>query len=104
MNPGAIAAIAYGLLAIGGGIMGYTKSQSKMSLISGSISGVLLLLGGIVALQGISWGLTLAAVVTIALIAVFAVRLFKTQKFMPAGLMIGTGAAALGVLLWTGIA
>ncbi|MDY7013531.1 MAG: TMEM14 family protein, partial [Cyanobacteriota bacterium] len=43
MNFSIIAAIAYGLLALFGGIMGYVKVKSKASLISGTISGVLLI-------------------------------------------------------------
>jgi uncharacterized membrane protein (UPF0136 family) len=95
MNLAIVAAIAYGILSIVGGIIGYAQAQSKASLISGSISGALLILGGILALIGASWGLWLAAIVTLALIIVFVVRLSKTRKFMPAGLMIIAGGAAL---------
>jgi uncharacterized membrane protein (UPF0136 family) len=99
MNPGVIAAIAYGILAIGGGIIGYVQAHSKASLISGAISGLLLILGGVMQLQGQTWGLILATVVTLVLIIVFAMRLSKTRKFMPAGLMTGLGVAALVVML-----
>jgi uncharacterized membrane protein (UPF0136 family) len=99
MTPGTIAAIAYAILAIGGGIMGYAQVKSKMSLISGIVSGSLLLAGGIAQQQGMSWGLPLSIAVTAALIAVFAVRWFKTRKIMPAGLMIGAGVAALAGML-----
>jgi uncharacterized membrane protein (UPF0136 family) len=44
MNPAIIAAIAYGILSICGGIIGYVQAQSKPSLISGTISGLLLIL------------------------------------------------------------
>jgi uncharacterized membrane protein (UPF0136 family) len=99
MTPGTLAAIAYAILAIGGGIMGYAQVKSKMSLISGIISGSLLLAGGIAQLQGIRWGLPLSIAVTAALIVVFAVRWFKTRKLMPAGLMIGAGVAALAGMI-----
>lgn len=99
MNPGIIAAIAYGILAIIGGIIGYIQAQSKVSLISGSISGLLLILGGVMQLQGQAWGLILATVVTAVLVIVFAVRLTKTRKFMPAGLMSVLGVATLAVML-----
>jgi uncharacterized membrane protein (UPF0136 family) len=101
MNGAIIAAIAYGILSIIGGIIGYAQAQSKASLISGSISGALLILGGILAQSGISGGLWLAAIVSIALIIVFIVRLSKTRKFMPAGLMIIAGVAALIPMLQT---
>ena len=99
MNPGVVAAIAYGILVIVGGIIGYVQAQSKASLISGIISGLLLVTAGVMQLQGQGLGLILAIVVTIALIIVFAIRLAKTRKFMPAGLMTALGVAALVVML-----
>ncbi len=99
MNLGIISAIAYGILAIIGGIIGYSQAQSKVSLISGIVSGLLLILGGVMQLQGQAWGLILATVVTAVLVIVFAVRLAKTRKFMPAGLMSVLGLAALEVMV-----
>lgn len=99
MNLGIISAIAYGILAIIGGIIGYSQAQSKVSLISGIISGLLLILGGVMQLQGQAWGLILATVVSAVLVIVFAVRLAKTRKFMPAGLMSILGLAALAVMV-----
>jgi uncharacterized membrane protein (UPF0136 family) len=99
MTFATIAAIAYAILAIGGGIMGYLQVKSKMSLISGIGSGLLLLAGGIAQLQGLSWGWPLSIAVTTLLIAVFVMRWLKTRKFMPAGLMIAAGVVALGGLL-----
>lgn len=99
MNPGIVAAIAYGVLAIVGGVIGYKQAQSKASLISGAISGSLLILGGVLRSLGQPWGLLLAVIVTVALVIVFTIRLTKTRKFMPAGLMTGLGVAALVVML-----
>lgn len=90
-----VAAIVYGILAIIGGILGYLQAKSKPSLLSGIISGGLLVTGGIAEAQGASWGLILSTVVTIGLIVVFALRLWKTRKFMPAGLMLIAGILAL---------
>lgn len=99
MSAGAIAAIAYGLLAFVGGIVGYTKAKSKPSLISGTVSGVLLIMAGIVSSLGLGWGVSLAAIITAVLVIVFVVRLLKTRKFMPAGIMIIAGVAALIVMV-----
>lgn len=90
-----LAAIGYGILAGVGGILGYTKARSQMSLISGLISGILLIIGGIAHQQNLGWGFPLSVAVTIALIAIFAVRFTKTRKFMPAGLMVVAGVLAL---------
>ncbi|NEO87438.1 MAG: hypothetical protein F6J87_24735 [Spirulina sp. SIO3F2] len=92
-------AIAYGILAIIGGIIGYTKAKSKVSLISGSVSGGLLVLMGVLLQLGQSWGRWGAIAITALLIITFIIRLIKTRKFMPAGLMVITGLPTLIVLL-----
>jgi uncharacterized membrane protein (UPF0136 family) len=94
-----LAAILYGSLAIAGGAMGYVKARSKPSLISGLASGILLLVAAAMQWQGLAFGLLLAQVVTAALVLVFALRLFKTRKFMPAGLMLVAGIAAFSILI-----
>lgn len=99
MNLSIIAAFAYGILAIAGGIIGYIQATSKVSLISGSISGLLLIFAAYFQLQGQSWGAILAVIVTGVLVVVFAIRLVKTRKFMPAGLMTILGILALGVMV-----
>lgn len=99
MSIGVLAAIAYGILSAIGGIIGYMQARSQVSLISGLVSGVLLLAGGIAQQQGLNWGLPLATIVTLVLIAVFVMRLGKTRKFMPAGLMVIAGVAALIALV-----
>lgn len=38
MNLSIIAAFTYGILAIAGGIIGYTQARSRVSLLSGSIA------------------------------------------------------------------
>ena len=91
MNLAILATIVYGLLAGLGGIWGYIKSQSKPSLISGCLSGIILLIAAVMQIRGSSWGLTIAKLIVLSLVAVFAVRLIKTGKFMPAGIMLAAG-------------
>ncbi len=100
INIAIIAAIAYGILAIVGGIIGYTKVGSKISLISGSVSGLLLIISGIIQLIGINWGLIFSIVITTILVITFIIRLAKTRKMMPAGLMILTGITAVAVMVY----
>ncbi|MFS0516774.1 TMEM14 family protein [Nostoc sp. UIC 10607] len=99
MNLSIIAAFAYGILAIIGGIIGYIQATSKVSLLSGSISGLLLILAAYFQLQGQTWGSILAVIVTAVLVVVFAFRLAKTRKFMPAGLMTILGMLSLAVMV-----
>ena len=98
-SPSAIALLAYGVIAIIGGIIGFTKSQSKASIISGSISGLGLIITGIATAQNQEWGKIAGMVIASLLVIVFVVRLIKTKKFMPAGLMILGGIATIGVAI-----
>ncbi|MEH2140786.1 TMEM14 family protein [Nostoc sp.] len=98
MNLSIIAALAYGILAIVGGIIGYIQAKSKVSLLSGSISGLLLILAAYFQFQGQTWGSILAGLITAVLVVVFGFRLAKTRKFMPAGLMTILGILALAVM------
>lgn len=50
----------YGVLALVGGILGYIKAKSKPSLIFGGISGIILILSGILQFLGQSWALWVA--------------------------------------------
>jgi uncharacterized membrane protein (UPF0136 family) len=98
-SPSAIALLAYGVIAIAGGIIGYVKSQSKASIISGSISGLGLLTTGFATASNQEWGKVAGMAIASMLIIIFVVRLIKTKKFMPAGLMILGGMATLGVAI-----
>ncbi|WGV23680.1 TMEM14 family protein [Halotia branconii] len=99
MNLSIVAALAYGILALIGGIIGYIQAHSQVSLLSGTISGLLLIFAAYFQFQGQNWALILAVGVTVVLVAFFAFRLAKTRKFMPAGLMIILGTLALAVMV-----
>ena len=95
LTLGILAIFGYGLLSLGGGLMGYIKSQSVVSLVSGGISGVLLLVLAVMKFQGADWAATVAAIVIAGLVLVFAMRWYKTRKPMPAIPMIGCGVLSL---------
>lgn len=95
MTISGIAALVYGTLSIVGGIIGYKNAGSKVSLMSGVITGILLVIGALAQFQGQKWGLYLALFITLLLLIVFAIRLTKTRKFMPAGLMVILGVVTL---------
>ncbi|MGB3296977.1 MAG: TMEM14 family protein [Phormidesmis sp.] len=97
----AITTLVFGILAIGGGAMGYRQAGSQVSLISGLISGLLLLIGAYLLFGGSPAGPAIAGIVSLLLIVVFGVRLLKTKKFMPAGLMIIVGFINLATLWLT---
>ncbi len=68
--------------------MGFVKAKSKASLIAGGLSGVALLLAYMYSLQNLKDGLLAACGVTSLLTIVFAMRLAKTKKFMPSGMLL----------------
>ena len=95
--------LAYAVFVAIGGIIGFLKSKSKVSLFSGLGSAALLVVAYIVGRGNSIGGLAIALGCAIALCAVFLMRLKKTGKFMPAGLMsiasaIATVVFALGLL------
>ncbi|KAF0250457.1 MAG: hypothetical protein FD167_129 [bacterium] len=79
--------LAYGLLVIIGGVIGFVKAKSNASLIAGVVSGLLVLTSGFIMLSGIALGTYLALATTFILMGVFGVRLAKTKAFMPSGML-----------------
>ncbi|MEO1133105.1 MAG: TMEM14 family protein [Cyanobacteria bacterium J06639_1] len=90
--------LLFALVIGAGGLAGYLKGKSKISLISGSISAVLLTVAWFLARQTPGTGLMMAAVIALGLAVVFGIRLMKTRKFMPAGTM--TIASAIAMMLF----
>jgi uncharacterized membrane protein (UPF0136 family) len=74
----------YIVLLIVGGLIGYFKANSKVSLITSSVSAAVLVLCAL----DIVFRPYMADVVMAVLLIVFAIRLTKTKKFMPSGLML----------------
>jgi uncharacterized membrane protein (UPF0136 family) len=87
IGPAKIYFIVFGLLTIVGGVMGYVKAGSTISLIAGSVSGILLLLAAFLLPGNLAVGLALAAGVSILLAGRFVPAFIKTGNLMPAGLM-----------------
>src|SRR5436305_11691495 len=79
--------IVFGILTIAGGVVGYVKAGSLASIIAGSISGVLLLVGAFVMPEHRVAGLATALIVSLLLAAYFIRKYLSTGAVMPAGLM-----------------
>ena len=89
--------IVFGLLTIVGGLIGYLKAGSAISLIAGGICGALLLVAAWMLPGNIMVGLGLALFISIALAGQFIPKFISTGKPMPAGMM--SLLSALGVIV-----
>ncbi|KAF1806755.1 transmembrane proteins 14C-domain-containing protein [Mucor lusitanicus] len=81
-----IAGYAYGLTVFAGGLIGYIKAQSAMSLLAGSLFGALACLGAYQTSNNPK-NVTLALIVSLLLLYVMGGRFYRGRKFMPAGLV-----------------
>lgn len=92
--------LVYALAVALGGVFGYIKAKSNMSLIMGLGSGSALLAAWFFSQTTPPAGLAIAAIVATVLVVVFITRLIRTQKFMPAGLMMSLSLVAAIVFIW----
>ncbi len=81
----------YIALLLVGGLMGFLKAGSKVSLITSVVFAIILAL---FPTHVIAWAPG-ADILLLLLALVFVMRYVKTKKFMPAGLMIILSVAAL---------
>lgn len=86
----------YIVLLLVGGLIGFFKAKSKVSLITSTVFAAILIVTAIGILKpAIAW--TVSNIIMALLLVVFAVRLGKTKKFMPSGLMLVITIAALAL-------
>jgi uncharacterized membrane protein (UPF0136 family) len=78
----------YIILLLVGGLFGFYKGKSKISLTTSVVFAVLLILTTLRGIFDPGFANTLANVVLLVLLVVFTMRLAKTKKFMPGGLML----------------
>ena len=79
----------YIVLLLVGGLIGFFKGKSQVSLIMSAVFAALLILCGISGVLDAHFRKGLADVLMASLVVVFALRLAKTRQFMPAGMMLG---------------
>ena len=85
----------YIALLLAGGVMGFVKAGSKVSLIASSLFAALLALCAL----RVANSLYLAIGVITVVLLVFVMRYSKSKKFMPAGLMVILSFAAGAALV-----
>jgi len=80
--------VAFALIVLFGGVVGFTKAKSKASLIAGIISSILLLGAFLLAGHDVRLGLWLGDFTAVLLYIIFHIRYNKVKKFMPSGFMM----------------
>jgi len=95
-SPNAILWI-YIVLLVVGGLIGFLKAKSKMSLYMACGFAAALVLCALPDFFDAKLRVNLANGLMAALLVVFGMRLAKTKKFMPAGLMLVATIAALAL-------
>lgn len=102
VGPAKIYFLVFGVLSIAGGVMGYVKAGSTVSLIAGGISGILLILAGYFLPEHLIRGLGIGLVVSLLLFLQFLPRFLRTRRVMPAGLMLllSIGGIAMALAAW----
>lgn len=83
-----ISMLVFGILIVGGGVFGFLKAKSKASLIAGVVSGALMITAYSVSNRNVKQGLLFGAIICSVLAGVFVMRLAKTKKFMPSGMLL----------------
>src|SRR5207249_3505021 len=87
----------YIVLLVIGGLIGFLKAKSKVSLIMSVTFAVLLILTAIPGLFTERAAGIIADIILAALLIVFTMRLAKTKKFMPSGMMLIVTILALAL-------
>lgn len=99
LPPAKIYFIVFGILTIAGGVIGYVKAGSMPSIIAGSITGILLLIGALILPEHRQAGLLTVLIVSLLLAAQFVPKFIRTGKAMPAGMMAILSAIGIIVAL-----
>ena len=90
----------YGVLLIGGGVMGYRTAGSRVSLFAGAIAGGLCIGGTWLSVDHPQDGFTLGGLVAFMLTGVFINRFAKTRKLMPSGVVLALSLVVGVLMLW----
>lgn len=80
--------VAYSIFLLAGGFIGWSKAGSKISLIMGVVSSGLVFIGLYLISVNAKTAYLLLTLTGFILSAVFIMRLMKTQKFMPSGMLL----------------
>ena len=101
MELSQIVILVYAVLMMVGGFLGYRLRMSKISLISGMGSGGLLLIALGWSFSDLRQGTWVAVVIGVLLSLVFLLRVKKTRKIMPSGMLLVLSVAVSALLVYS---
>ena len=87
----------YIVLLLVGGLIGFFKAGSKVSLVTSAVFAAVLILASVPGVLQRPLATNLVNLLMALLLVVFAIRLAKTKKFMPSGLMLILTVLALAL-------
>ncbi len=91
--------ILYAFFLLIGGVFGYVKTQSLVSLMMGSVSGLVIIGASLAMNRGFIAGFWISCLVTTALFSLFSYRYLLTQKIWPPGILAFVSLAMLVLLI-----
>jgi uncharacterized membrane protein (UPF0136 family) len=102
IGPAKIYFIIFGLLTIVGGVIGFVKEESTISIVAGSISGILLLVAAFLLPDQLVLGLAVGALTSVLLAGKFIPDFIREGKVMPAGMMsvLSVIGIIMAILAW----
>jgi len=104
MQLGQIVIVVYAALLLVGGWIGYKKAHSKPSLISGAVSAGILMVAWLLSRSGTpTHGYWMAAAVSLLMCVAFGIRLRKSGKFMPSGMLLVISGVSLALLCFSAL-
>jgi uncharacterized membrane protein (UPF0136 family) len=87
----------YIVLLLVGGLFVFFKAKSKVSLITSAVFAAILILAVLPGVFQPAFARILVNAILALLLVVFAIRLAKTKKFMPSGMLLVVTIAALAM-------
>jgi len=97
IGPAKIYFIIFGLLTIVGGVIGYVKAGSTISIVSGAIAGIALIVAAFLLPGNAALGLIIAGIVSVLLAGRFIPHFMQSGKIMPDALI--SALSAIGVVV-----
>ena len=93
--------LIYAAVLVIGGVVGWRLSGSRMSFTASLVSAALLTTAYRLSHSSSFGGYLMAAIVSLGLVILFALRFRKTGKFLPSGMMLLVSLVVVILLGWT---